>query len=188
MTIKSKYLRFAGWLPCVALTMLAQTAQADANRGELAGHRLGERVALDLVADSKSLPDGSLRIAVAGAQDKFDAVYLYATPVSGAVGKIALSRTVATLEAAQALATEIKGVTEADYPDWERLRAPVSMGKTGGEMLSRLQQPPYALIVFYRPSQDSFEVVLELEYSGKAKQRKAWRALAGQERDSLAAP
>ncbi len=180
--------QFVGWLLCAASILLAQTAQADAGRGELAGHRLGERVALDLVAGSKPQPDGSLKISVAGAGDEFDAVYLYTTPVSGAVGKIALSRSLATIEAARALAMEIKGRAEADYPAWERLRAPVSMGKTGGEMLSRLQQAPYALIVFYRPSADSFEVVLELEYSGKAKQRKAWRALAGQERDSLAKP
>ena len=51
----------------------------------------------------------------------------------------------------------------------DRLRAPLPMGKTGGEMLSRLQLGKHALIVFYRPlEQAGYEVVLELEYASKA--------------------
>ena len=172
----------AGLLACV----LAHSALADASRGELAGHRLGERVALDLVEASKAQADGSLRVPAAGADDRFESVYLYVAPVSGEVGKIALSRRVAELEDAKAVAASIVADVESLYPDWERLRAPLPMGRTGGEMLSRLQLGKQALIVFYRPlAQAGYEVVLELEYASKAPQRKAWRKLVGEERDAL---
>jgi hypothetical protein len=177
--------RFAVLLIGVAC-LAAGPLLADASRGELAGHRLGERVALDVVPASKAQADGSLRIAAAGADDRFDSVYLYASPVSGEVGKIALSRRLATLEDAKSVAGTIVANVEARYPDWERLRAPLPMGKTGGEMLSRLQLGKHALIVFYRPlEQAGYEVMLELEYSSKAPQRKAWRQLVGAEREVL---
>ena len=174
---------------CAVLALLlagclsAPPALADAGQGELAGHRLGERVALDLVQAPKPLPDGSLRVAAAGAAEPFDSVYLYASPRSGQVGKIALTRRADSLEEAREIASAVKTRVEADYPDWDRLRAPMRMGKTGGQMISRLQQGRHALIVFYRPMDEAgFEVVLELEYASKAPQRKAWRALVAEER------
>jgi hypothetical protein len=166
--------------------LCANPLYADASRGELAGHRLGERVALDLVADSKAQADGSLRVAAAGADGRFESVYLYVSPLSGEAGKIAMSRRVAELEEAKAVAGSVVADVESRYPDWERLRAPLPMGRTGGEMLSRLQLGKHALIVFYRPlEQAGYEVVLELEYASKAPQRKAWRKLVGAERDAL---
>ena len=172
---------FAG-LSCLVVSAVL----ADASRGELAGHRLGERIALDLVGTSKAQSDGSLRIPAAGADGRFESLYLYASPLSGEVGKIALSRRVAELEDARSIAGSVVAEVESLYPDWERLRAPLPMGKTGGEMLSRLQLGKHALIVFYRPlEQAGYEVVLELEYASKAPQRKSWRKLVGAERDAL---
>lgn len=144
---------------------------------------------MDLVPTSKAQADGSRRIAAAGAPDDFDAVYLYASPKSGEVGKIALSRRLADLDSAKSVAAQVVADVEARYPDWERLRAPLPMGRSGGEMLSRLQRGKHALIVFYRPlEQAGYEVVLELEYASKAPQRKAWRQLLGAERDASDSP
>jgi len=181
------------WLPLcwspiliVVASLVAVPACADASRGELAGHRLGERVALDLVSASETQADGSLRIAAAGAGDAFDSVYLYASPVSGEVGKIALSRRLAGLQNAKSVAADVAANIQGRYPHWERLRAPLPMGRAGGEMLSRLTLGKYALIVFYRPlEQAGYEVVLELEYASKASQRKTWRKLVGDERDAV---
>jgi len=173
----------------LSLVLLAfGTAHADAGRGELAGHRLGERVALDLVSAPKIQADGSLRISAAGAGNEFDAVYLYTSPGSGEVGKIALSRRLAEPLQAKRVADEIASDIEARYAQWERLKAPLPLGRSGGEMLSRLQQGKYALIVYYRPlEQAGYEVVLELEYASRAPQRKAWRDLVAAEREAMPA-
>jgi hypothetical protein len=150
---------------------------ADAGTGELGGYRLGDRYPLN--ADTRWQPaaDGSVKIT-AQAPDKppdIDAVYLYATPGEYRIGKIVLYRRLADLAAAQALAADYQQRLEARYGGWERMSAPIPMPRTGGEMLSRLKQGPYALIVYYRGAAPGAEMAVELEYDSGAPQRKAWK-------------
>ncbi len=143
----------------------------------LGGYALSEGYPVRQDSVTKTMPDGSLRVRAQTVQPVYgaDAVYLYLSPLSHRIGKIVLNRSVANLELAKSAAQVFKQQVEADYPDWERQRAPIPMGRTGGEMISRLSQEPHAFIVFYRPVEKGAEAVLELEYSARAPQRKAWR-------------
>jgi hypothetical protein len=160
---------------------------ADAGQGEMAGFRLGDRYPVQADTPMEAAADRSWKIRAAGPAPTHeqDAVYLYVTPVTHTIGKIVRQRAAADIDAAAQLAATAKTRLEERYPDWERLRAPIPMGRTGGAMVSRLRKGPYALIVFYRGTAKGAEVAEELEFESASPERKAWRALL---RDEATAP
>ena len=151
---------------------------ADANQGELGGYRLGNKYPFNADTKFETAADRSLKIMAQAPVKPGDipTVYLYATPATHTIGKIVYHRGFADLAAAEALATDYQLRLEALYPGWERLKAPIPMGRTGGAMLSRLRQGPYALIVFYRGTEQGAEMLVELEYESASPARKAWKA------------
>ena len=166
------------WVALLAAALAPATVIADAGRGELGGYRLGNEYPLNADTKFQTAADGSLKITSQAPvkPDDIQQVYVYATPATHTIGKIVYHRHFTDLAAAEALATDYQVRLEAIYSGWERLKAPIPMGKAGGAMLSRLRQGPYALIVFYRGTQDGAELAVELEYESASPARKAWKA------------
>ncbi|UCG73739.1 MAG: hypothetical protein JSV45_05030 [Chromatiales bacterium] len=167
----------------IVILLGSTIAQADANRGELGGFRLGDAYALDDDSAWTTAADRSLKIAATAATKPadIDMVYLYATPASHTIGKIVYHSDFDSLGEAEQAAEKYRAQLESDYPDWERLRAPIPMGKAGGAMVSRLRNGPHALIVFYRGTADGAELAVELEYESASPERKAWKQQLKQE-------
>ena len=166
-------------LTSVTLLLLAAAAAfADANRGEMGGYRLGDRYTVSDTTQWTTAADRSIKIK-AGQPDApadIDTVYLYASPATHTIGKIVYHSDFEDLDTAGAAAAHYKAELEAAYPDWERLKAPVPMGKAGGAMVSRLRRGPYALIVFYRGTNAGAELAVEMEFESASPERKAFRA------------
>lgn len=175
--------RLVIWL---LLLCLPGICAADANQGEMAGYRLGDAYPLTSHTSSSAAADRSLKVKAeqAVAPDDVDTVYLYITPRSHTIGKIVLHKDYARLEEAAQAANQFKAQLEAEYADWERLKAPIPMGKAGGAMLSRLRQGPYALIVFYKGTEQGAELAVELEYESASAERKAWKSRLREESDA----
>ena len=112
----------------------------------------------------------------ANAPADIDTVYLYATPATYTIGKIVYHQDYADLATAEQAAARYKAKLEAEYPGWERLKAPIPMGKAGGAMVSRLRNGPYALIVFYHGTKEGAELAVELEFESASAERKAFKA------------
>lgn len=165
------------WLVTVAGVALAD-APTDANNGAMGGYRLGEAYPLTASTPKQTASDRSLKIKAeqAKAPADIDTVYLYATPATYTIGKIVYHQDYADLAAAEQAAARYKAQLEAEYPDWERLKAPIPMGKAGGAMVSRLRNGPYALIVFYRGTDEGAELAVELEFESASAERKAFKA------------
>lgn len=144
----------------------------------MGGYRLGETYPLTATTPQKAAADRSIKIRAeqANAPADIDTVYLYASPATYTIGKIVYHQDYASLAEAEQAATRYKAALEADYPDWERLKAPIPMGKAGGAMVSRLRQGPYALIVFYRGTEQGAELAVELEFESASAERKAFKA------------
>lgn len=166
------------WGVLVATALAPATAIADAGRGELGGYRLGNEYPFNADTKFQTAADGSLKITAQAPVKPSDIqkVYVYATPGTHIIGKILYQRAFPDLAAAEALATDYQLRLEEIYAGWERLKAPIPMGKTGGAMVSRLRQGPYALIVFYRGTEQGAEMLVELEYESASPARKAWKA------------
>jgi len=175
------------WGVLVATALAPATAIADAGRGELGGYRLGNKYPFNADTKFQTAADGSLKITAQAPvkPDDIQEVYVYATPATHTIGKIVYHRDFADLAAAEALATDYQVRLEAIYSGWERLTAPIPMGKAGGAMLSRLRQGPYALIVFYRGTAKGAEMLVELEYESASPARKAWKAKLKAEASAL---
>lgn len=156
---------------------------ADASQGEMGGYSLGERYRFNADTMFQQAADGSLKVTAQAPSKPNDiqTVYLYTAPASHVIGKIVYHSEFATLDEARGLATSYQQILEDLYPGWEHMPAPVPMGKGGGEMLSRLHQGPYALIVFYRSTEPGAEMGVELEYESSSPMRKAWKAELQQE-------
>ena len=177
--MNGNWLRTAPPSICLALlSCLPLLCVADANTGEMAGYRLGDAYPLTANTATSSAADRSLKLkAEQGVPPEgMDSVYLYVTPASHTIGKIVLHRDYPDLDAAGRAADVYRERLETQYPGWERLKAPIPMGKAGGEMVSRLRQGPYALIVFYRGTEQGAELVVELEYESASPERKAWKS------------
>ena len=167
-----------GLIFATLLLLAAATAFADANRGEMGGYRLGDSYTVSDTTQWTTAADRSLKIKgeQPDAPADIDTVYLYASPSTHTIGKIVYHSDFEDLDKAGEAAARYKAELEAAYPDWERLKAPVPMGKAGGAMISRLRQGPYALIVFYRGTDAGAELAVELEFESASPERKAFRA------------
>lgn len=166
------------WIVLLTAALAPASSIADASRGELGGYRLGNEYPFNADTKFQTAADGSLKITSQAPVKPSDIqkVYVYATPGTHIIGKILYQRAFPDLAAAEALATDYQLRLEEIYSGWERLKAPIPMGKTGGAMLSRLRQGPYALIVFYRGTEQGAEMLVELEYESASPERKAWKA------------
>jgi len=168
------------WLPLLSL--------ADANQGEMGGYQLGQRYAMDAATQWQAENDKSVKIATQQAikPDGVDKVYVYASPGSHTIGKIIYQNEYPDLDSAAAAAEGYRGQLQAEYPDWDRLKAPIPMGKAGGAIVSRMQSGAYALIVYYKAVDDAAQLVVELEYGASSPQKKAWRQQLREEATSAA--
>lgn len=165
-------------LLATSLLLLAGLVLADANEGEMGGYRLGDSYPLNESSSYEAAADRSWKIQAQEAvvPADMDAAYVYATPATQTIGKIIFRKNFGSAAEAEAAAMEQKRRLEAAYPDWEILKAPIPMGRQGGAMVSRQRQGPYALIVFYKSTNEGAELVVELEFESSSPERKAWRA------------
>ena len=165
-------------LLATSLLLLAGLVLADANEGEMGGYRLGDIYPLNDASRYEAVADRSWKIKAQQAvvPADMDSAYVYATPATQTIGKIIFRKDFASAAEAEAAAMVQKQRLEAAYPDWEVLKAPIPMGRQGGAMVSRQRQGAYALIVFYKSTDDGAELVVELEFESSSPERKAWRA------------
>jgi hypothetical protein len=155
----------------------------------MGGYQLGQQYAMDAATQWQAENDKSVKIATQQGikPDGVDKVYVYASPGSHTIGKIIYQNAYPDLDAAAAAAEAYRDQLQAEYPDWDRLKAPIPMGKAGGAIVSRMQSGAYALIVYYKAVDDAAQLVVELEYGGSSAEKKAWRKQLREEATAAAA-